>query len=216
MQIFLDSAELDLIKKYVSWGVVDGVTTNPSLILKSGADLKSRILEICELVPGPVSCEVVAEDVTGMVEQGRLFSKWADNIFVKIPITSNGLEAVKILSQEGIHTNVTLIFNAMQALLAAKAGATLVSPFVGRLEDIGQDGISLVEEIVNIFGLYNIETKVLSASLRTTKHVLDSARAGADIVTIPPQLLDQLLVHPLTKSGLEKFMEDAKKTGVNF
>lgn len=210
MQIFIDSADLDQLLKYNQWGIVDGVTTNPTIIFQSQANLKMRIQEICKIVSGPVSSEVTVEDAESMVRQGVEMASWAANVYVKVPCTPNGLIAAKILNDQGIHVNVTLVFNPLQALLAAKAGATLVSPFVGRLDDISEDGLGLLADIVQIYTNYGFETKVLSASIRTLQHVVESARIGADIVTLPPKLLDQMLNHPLTASGLKKFMEDAK------
>ena len=210
MQIFIDSADLDQLRKYIQWGIVDGVTTNPTIIFQSQASLKTRIQEICSIVSGPVSSEVTVEDAESMVRQGVEMASWASNVYVKVPCTPNGLIAAKELSSQGINVNVTLVFNPLQALLAAKAGATLVSPFVGRLDDISEDGLGLLAEIVQIYANYGFETKVLSASIRTLQHVIESARIGADIITLPPKLLDQMMIHPLTTSGLEKFMEDAK------
>ena len=208
MQIFLDSADLELIKKYADWGIIDGVTTNPSLMAKEGKDPKTVIMEITKLVDGPISVEVVAEDADTMVKQAKTVSAWHSNIYAKIPMTAEGLKAVKMVTAMGIKTNVTLIFSVSQAVLAAKAGATLVSPFVGRVDDISGDGMKLVEEIVSAFNYYGFETKVLAASIRHPRHVVDSIAAGADIATIPPQLLDKLVKHPLTDNGLAKFMAD--------
>lgn len=208
MKIFLDTANLKDIKKYASWGIVDGVTTNPSLIAKEGANLEKRTKEIAEIVDGPISAEVVATDAEGMVKEARVYAKWAPNIYVKIPMISEGLKAVKVLSAEKISTNVTLVFSLGQALLAAKAGATVVSPFVGRLDDISQDGMALIEEIVQAFSNYEFETGVLVASVRTPRHVHEAAILGADIATVPPQILDELISHELTDKGLKKFLED--------
>jgi len=210
MQIFIDSADLDQLRKYSQWGIVDGVTTNPTIIFQSQANLKTRIQEICKIVSGPVSSEVTVEDAESMVKQGIEMASWAPNVYVKVPCTPNGLIAARILNDQGIHVNVTLVFNPLQALLAAKAGATLVSPFVGRLDDISEDGLGLLADIVEIYANYGFDTQVLSASIRTLHHVIESARIGADIITLPPKLLDQMLNHPLTSSGLHKFMEDAK------
>jgi transaldolase len=211
MQFFLDTANLDEIKKYASWGIVDGVTTNPSLIAKEGVSLEKRIKEIAEVVDGPISSEVIATDLDGMLKEGRKYAKWHKNIYVKVPMTADGLRAVKVFKAEGIHTNVTLVFSASQALLAAKAGATLVSPFIGRLDDISQDGIELISDIVQIFDNYMIDTKVLVASIRHPRHVVDAALIGADIGTMPASVLDMLIKHPLTDIGIEKFLSDWKK-----
>lgn len=211
MQFFLDTANLDEIKKYASWGIVDGVTTNPSLIAKEGVSLEKRIKEIAEVVDGPISSEVIATDLDGMLKEGRKYAKWHKNIYVKVPMTADGLRAVKVFKTEGIHTNVTLVFSATQALLAAKAGATLVSPFIGRLDDISQDGIELISDIVQIFDNYMIDTKVLVASIRHPRHVVDAALIGADIGTMPASVLDMLIKHPLTDIGIEKFLSDWKK-----
>lgn len=211
MQFFLDTANLDEIKKYASWGIVDGVTTNPSLIAKEGVSLKKRIKEIAEVVDGPISSEVIATDLEGMLKEGRKYAKWHKNIYVKVPMTADGLRAVKVFKEEGIHTNVTLVFSASQALLAAKAGATLVSPFIGRLDDISQDGMQLISDIVQIFDNYMIDTKVLVASIRHPRHVVDAALIGADIGTMPASVLDMLIKHPLTDIGIEKFLADWKK-----
>ncbi len=211
MQFFLDTANLDEIKKYASWGIVDGVTTNPSLIAKEGVSLEKRIKEIAEVVDGPISSEVIATDLDGMLIEGRKYAKWHKNIYVKVPMTADGLRAVKVFKAEGIHTNVTLVFSATQALLAAKAGATLVSPFIGRLDDISQDGIELISDIVQIFDNYMIDTKVLVASIRHPRHVVDAALIGADIGTMPASVLDMLIKHPLTDIGIEKFLSDWKK-----
>ena len=210
MQIFLDSADLDQIRKFNQLGIVDGITTNPSIIFNAKSDLKTRIQEICAIVNGPVSSEVTVEDAEHMVKQGLEMASWAKNVYVKVPCTPNGLIAAKILNDQGIKVNVTLIFNPIQALLAAKSGATLVSPFVGRLDEISDNGMDLVADIVEIFSNYNLKTKVLAASIRTNQHVIEAAKIGADIVTLPPKLIDQLLTHPLTTSGLAKFMDDSK------
>lgn len=211
MKFFLDTANLDEIKKYAAWGVVDGVTTNPSLIAKEGVSLESRIKEILEVVDGPISSEVIATKSEGMLEEARKYAAWHENIFVKVPMTAEGLKTVSVLSKEGIKTNVTLVFSAGQALLAAKAGATLISPFVGRLDDISEDGMGLIAEIVEIYANYGIETEILSASIRHPRHVIESARMGADIATIPPDIFGKLVKHPLTDSGLEKFLSDWEK-----
>ncbi len=208
MQIFLDTANVTDIKQYASWGIVDGVTTNPSLMAKEGTDPKAAITEITQVVDGPISVEVVAEDVDTMVEQARTVAAWHPNIYAKIPMTAAGLQAVKQLSAEGVKTNVTLVFSVTQALLAAKAGATLVSPFVGRVDDIGGEGLTLVADIVQTFREYGLSTLVLAASLRHMGHITGCLRVGADIATLPPRLLDQMLAHPQTDSGLAKFNAD--------
>jgi transaldolase len=210
MKFFLDTANLDDIKKYYEWGVVDGVTTNPSLIAKEGVSLKKRTIDICNIVDGPVSAEVVATSVSGMLKEAHEYITWHENVVIKIPLIPDGLKAVKVLSGEGIKTNVTLCFSASQALLAAKAGATYVSPFVGRLDDISQDGMELISEIRQIFDNYNINTEILFASTRHPRHVVDAAKLGADVCTMPPAVLEKLVKHPLTDIGLEKFLEDWK------
>ncbi len=211
MQFFLDTADLDDIKKYAAWGIVDGVTTNPSLIAKEGVDLETRIKEIAEVVDGPISAEVVSEDAEGMIQEGRRAAKWHKNIFVKVPMTSEGLKAVKVFSAEGIRTNVTLVFSVSQAVMAAKAGATLISPFVGRLDDISEEGMQLIADIRQVFDNYGFETLILSASIRHPKHVVDSLLIGADIATMPPSIFDKLVKHPLTDKGLEAFLADWEK-----
>lgn len=208
MQFFLDTADLEAIKQYADWGIVDGITTNPTLMAKEGIDPERRIKDIAALIDGPISMEVVAADAAGMIEQAKRVATWHENIFAKIPMTAEGLKAVSVLSQEGISTNVTLVFSITQAILAAKAGATLVSPFVGRLDDIGHDGMQLVADIVKIFEQYGAPTQVLAASIRHPQHVVAAMKAGADIATIPPSLLPKLIAHPLTDKGLETFMQD--------
>jgi len=210
MQIFLDTADLDQLNKFNQWGIIDGVTTNPTIIFNSQANLKTRIKEICSIISGPVSSEVTVEDAEGMVKQGLEMASWASNVYIKVPCTPNGLIACRKLTEQGVHVNVTLIFNPMQALLAAKAGATLVSPFVGRLDEISQDGLELVADIVQIFNNYDFKTRVLAASIMTIQHVMESARIGCHVITLKPELLEKMLNHPLTKQGLNKFMEDAK------
>jgi transaldolase len=211
MQFFLDTANIESIKKFVSWGVVDGVTTNPSLIAKEGVSLEKRIKEIAEVVDGPISSEVIATDAEGMIKEGREYVKWHKNIYVKLPMTPAGLEACKVLTSEGVKTNVTLVFSSSQALLAAKAGATLISPFVGRLDDISEDGMALIAEIVEIFRNFDIKTKVLAASIRHPRHVIDAARLGADIATMPPEILEKMVKHPLTDKGIAAFLADWEK-----
>lgn len=212
MLLFLDTANLDEIKRYAALGLVDGVTTNPSLIAKEKTTLKKRIQEIAAIVNGPISSEVVTEDPEEMITQGRQYTAWHKNIYVKVPLTEAGLKACRVLSNEGIKVNVTLIFQAAQALLAAKAGAAFVSPFIGRLDDISQDGMQIITEIMDIFMNYNITTKVLVASTRHPRHIVDAARLGADICTMPPEVMEKLLHHPLTDIGQEKFLSDYKKT----
>lgn len=213
MKFFIDTANIDEIKKANELGMVDGVTTNPSLVAKEGREFKGLIKEICDIVDGPVSAEVVSTDAEGMVKEAGELAKLADNIVVKIPMLEEGLKAVKILAQEGINTNVTLCFSAIQALMAAKAGAAYISPFVGRLDDIGHIGMELVEEIITIYDNYGFETEVIVASVRNPIHVLEAALMGADIATIPFKVIQQLTKHPLTDIGVEKFLADWKKQG---
>ena len=208
MKIFMDTANVDEIKQYVDWGVVYGVTTNPSLIAKSGRTQAEVIPEIAALVSGPVSAEVISTECTGMVEEARKLAKIASNVVIKIPCIPEGLKAVKILSAEGIKTNVTLVFSMSQALLAARAGATFVSPFIGRLDDIGQDGVKLVDNIVKAFKLYGIETEVIAASIRNIEHVEKVMLTGCQIATIPTKVLAQMINHQLTDKGLAQFMAD--------
>ena len=210
MKIFLDTANIDEIKEGASWGIVDGVTTNPSLIAREGRDFKEVVKEICEIVDGPISAEVISEDSEGMISEARELVKIHKNIVIKIPMTVEGLKAVSILSKEGIKTNVTLIFSPNQALLAAKAGATYVSPFLGRLDDVGSQGMDLVRTIVEIFFNYDYDTEVIAASIRHPLHVVDAALAGAHIATIPMKVLQQMVKHPLTDKGIESFMNDWK------
>lgn len=211
MKFFLDTADMADIKKYAAWGIVDGVTTNPSIIAKEGVDLETRIKEIAEIVDGPISAEVLATEADAMIKEGRRIAKWHKNVYVKVPMTSEGLKAVKVFSNEGIHTNVTLVFSISQAVMAAKAGATLVSPFVGRLDDISEDGMQLVTDIVHVFRTYGYDTEVLAASIRHPKHVVDAMMGGADIATMPPTLFDKLASHPLTDKGLAAFLKDWEK-----
>lgn len=211
MKIFIDTADIDEIKEAQSLGVLDGVTTNPSLVAKSGKPFEACIKEILEVVPGPVSVEVVALDHDGMVAEAKTFAAWADNVVVKVPIIREGLKAIKTLSDEGIKVNVTLCFSPMQALLAAKAGAAYISPFVGRLDDISTDGMELIQQVVDIYGNYAYDTEVLVASVRNPLHVVAAALMGADVCTIPLKVIDQLLKHPLTNSGLEAFLADWEK-----
>ena len=208
MKIFMDTANVEEIKQYVDWGVVYGVTTNPSLIAKSGRTQAEVISEIAALVSGPVSAEVISTECAGMVEEARKLAKIAGNVVIKIPCIPEGLKAVKILSAEGIKTNVTLVFSMAQALLAARAGATYVSPFIGRLDDINQDGVKLVDNIVKAFKLYGIETEVIAASIRNIEHVEKVMLTGCQIATIPTKVLAQMINHPLTDKGLAQFMAD--------
>ncbi len=208
MEFFIDTANLDEIKMASELGLVDGVTTNPSLIAKEKCDFKERIKEICEIVDGPVSAEVVSIQTQKMVEEARELASIAPNVVIKIPMITEGLKATKILAQEGIKVNMTLIFSPLQALLAAKAGAYFVSPFVGRLDDISHRGMDLVRDIVDIFENYAFDTKIIVASIRNPIHVLEAALLGADIATIPYKVIAQLAKHPLTDQGLEKFMAD--------
>ena len=208
MKIFIDSAVVEEISEAESWGIIDGVTTNPSLIAKSGRDFKEVIHEITSIVDGPISAETVALDSETMLKDARDFATWHPNIVVKIPLTAEGLKAVKILSAEGIKTNVTLCFSAAQGLLAAKAGATYVSPFMGRLDDISQSGLTLIEELVELYEIHGFATEVLAASIRSPRHVVDAALVGAHVATIPFKVLGQLVKHPLTDRGLEQFMAD--------
>jgi transaldolase len=213
MKFFIDTANIDEIKKANELGMVDGVTTNPSLVAKEGREFKGLIKEICDIVDGPVSAEVDSTEAEGMVKEARELANLADNIVVKIPMLEEGLKAVKTLAREKINTNVTLCFSPIQALMAAKAGAAYISPFVGRLDDIGQIGMELVEEIITIYDNYGFETEVIVASVRNPTHVLDAALMGADIATIPFKVIQQLTKHPLTDIGVEKFLADWKKQG---
>jgi transaldolase len=213
MQLFLDTTDIGLLKELTATGLVDGVTTNPSLIAKSGRPMLEVIAEICELVEGPVSAEVAATDVEDMLAEGEKLAKVAANVVVKLPLTRNGLIATAEFAVQGIETNVTLCFSAAQALLAAKAGATYISPFVGRLDDHGADGMGLIQEIRAIYDNYGYDTEILAASIRTPAHVTAAALAGADCATIPPGVFADLFKHPLTEKGLEQFMSDWAKTG---
>lgn len=214
MKFFIDTANLDEIKEAVELGLIDGVTTNPSLIAKeAGVDFKKHIAQICELVNGDVSAEVNSLDTEGMLAEGRELAKIASNVVIKVPLTLDGLKACRTFRSEGTKVNVTLCFSAAQALLAAKAGASYISPFIGRLDDIGQDGMALIRDIVDIYGNYNFETEVLAASIRHPMHIVDCALAGADVATIPFKVITQLVKHPLTDKGLEGFMSDWKKSG---
>ncbi|MEK0083644.1 fructose-6-phosphate aldolase [Benzoatithermus flavus] len=215
MRFFIDTADVAEIADLAASGLVDGVTTNPSLVAKTGRNFLEVVREICELVPGPVSAEVTAVHYEGMLAEGRKLAKLAPNVCVKLPLTWDGLKACKALSSEGTQVNVTLCFSAGQALLAAKAGATFVSPFVGRLDDIGHEGMQLISDIVEIFRNYpdTIRTEVLVASVRTPNHVIEAARLGAHVATLPPKVLRDLVQHPLTDKGLAAFLKDWEKTG---
>ena len=216
MLFFLDTADIQEIKTGLDWGMVDGVTTNPSLIAMQGKSYLPTVQEIARLVPGPVSGEVLATDYEGMLDQGRRLAELADNVVVKVPLGPPGLRAVQTLAAEGIKSNVTLCFSSAQALLAGKAGAAYISPFIGRLDDVGQDGMQLIEEVVEIYEHYDFETQVLVASVRHPMHVVQSAELGADVVTLPFKVLEKLYEHPLTDVGLDRFLSDWKKTGKSF
>ena len=211
MKFFLDTANIDEIRELASWGIVDGVTTNPSLCSKENLKFDELVREICRLVPGPVSVECVATAAADIVVEARGLAAVAPNVVIKIPVCVEGLKATKILAAEGIHVNMTLVFSATQALLAAKSGARYVSPFIGRLDDISQDGMGLIEEIVTIFENYRIETEVIVASVRHPRHVVEAALLGADIATIPASILKKMVAHPLTVSGMETFLKDWAK-----
>ena len=213
MKFFVDTAEIDAIAELNDLGMVDGVTTNPSLILKSGRDILEVTKEICDLVDGPVSAEVVATKADDMIAEGRKLAKIADNIAIKVPLTWDGLKACKVFSSEGHMVNVTLCFSANQALLAAKAGATFISPFIGRLDDINVDGMDLIQDIRTIYDNYDLKTEILAASIRTVTHITESARIGADVITAPPGVIKKMADHPLTDKGLETFLADWAKTG---
>ncbi|MGB0556901.1 MAG: fructose-6-phosphate aldolase [Paracoccaceae bacterium] len=213
MKFFLDTAEIDQIAELNALGMVDGVTTNPSLIMKSGRDIIGVTREICSIVSGPVSAEVTATEATAMIAEGRKLGEIAENIAVKVPLTWDGLKACKTLRDDGFMVNVTLCFSANQALLAAKAGASFISPFVGRLDDINLDGMGLIEDIRIIYDNYGFETEILAASIRTVNHVLECARIGADVMTAPPAVIRSLASHPLTDKGLAAFLADIEKTG---
>lgn len=213
MKFFVDTAEIDEIKALLETGLLDGVTTNPSLIAKSGRNILEVLKEICELVPGAVSGEVTTTVAADMIAEGKKLAAIADNLVVKLPLTFDGIKACYALSQEGIKTNVTLCFSSAQALLAAKAGATYISPFVGRLDDIAQDGMGLISDICQVYSMYpDIHTEVLVASIRNPIHLMEAAKMGADVATIPPKVIHQLFKHPLTDAGLEAFMKDVAST----
>jgi transaldolase len=208
MKFFLDTANLKEIREIASWGVLDGVTTNPSLVAKENVRFEDLLAEICAVCPGPVSAEAVSEAAPSIIEEGRRLANIAANIAVKVPITVEGLKAIKVLSSEGIAVNTTLIFSPTQALLAAKAGARFVSPFIGRLDDIAQEGMGLIEEIAQIFENYCLECEIIVASVRHPRHIVDAAKIGADICTVPFAVMDKLIKHPLTDLGIEKFLKD--------
>jgi transaldolase len=211
VKIFLDTADIDEIRTVARWGVLDGVTTNPTLYGKVGGSYESILEEICRITPGPVSAEVVAEDVDGMLTEGRHFARLAPNIVVKVPMSETGLEAMSRFAEEGIKTNCTLIFSANQGLLAAKAGASLLSPFVGRLDDINQDGMEVIRELVGIVEMHGLDTEVLAASIRHPRHMTEAALAGAHVATLPFKVLKQMVHHPLTDSGIVQFRKDWEK-----
>ena len=213
MRFFVDTADIAAIRELHELGMVDGVTTNPSLILKSGRNIAEVTREICEMVPGPVSAEVVASDAEGMIREGKHLAQIAPNVTVKVPLTWDGLKACKALSDDGHMVNVTLCFTAAQALLAAKAGATFISPFIGRLDDIGLDGMELIADIRRIYDNYGYETNVLAASIRSVNHIIECARIGADVITAPPAVIKAMASHVLTDKGLEQFNADWAKTG---
>lgn len=211
MKIFIDMANIDEIKKANEWGVIDSVTTNPSLVAKEGKDFKLLINEILGIIDGPISVEAISTDAEGMVKEAIEMSEWSHNIVVKIPMIPEGLKAVKILNGRNVKTNVTLIFSVNQAILAAKAGATYVSPFIGRLDDIGHDGMQIVRDMVNVFKLYNFKTEIIIASIRHLLHVIEAAKAGAYVTTIPFNVIDNMFNHPLIDAGLKKFLSDWEK-----
>lgn len=211
MKIFLDTANLESIRKFNDMGLLDGITTNPSLMSKEGGNPKDGMAEITKIIKGDVSLEVLSTDYSGMIEEGQNLRNYGENVVVKVPMTPDGLKACKSLTAEGIPVNVTLIFSSNQAVLAAKAGAKYVSPFIGRLDDIGQDGMNLIKEIKIIFSNYSFQTQILVASIRHPLHVVDAAKIGADVVTLPPAVLDKMLKHPLTDIGLKNFLADWEK-----
>jgi len=213
MKFFVDTADTAAIKELYDTGLLDGVTTNPSLIAKSGRDFKEVIAEICGIVPGPVSAEVASLEYDGMISEGEHLAKIASNVVIKLPLTLNGLKATKYFKEKGVKTNVTLCFSANQALLAAKAGATYISPFIGRLDDMNIDGVELIENIRIIYDNYGFETEILAASIRSPNHVTQVALAGADVATIPPDVIKKLANHPLTNAGIEGFLKDWAATG---
>jgi transaldolase len=216
MKIFLDTANLEAIRKFNDMGLLDGITTNPSLMSKEGGNPKNVMEEITKIIKGDVSLEVVSTEYSGMIEEGKRLRQYGENVVVKVPMTPDGLKACKYFYSQGIPVNVTLVFSPNQALLAAKSGAKYISPFIGRLDDIGQDGMSLIEDIREIFDNYDFKTQILVASIRHPMHVVEAAKIGADVVTLPPAVLDKMLQHPLTDIGLENFLSDWKKlnTGI--
>ena len=215
MKLFIDTANVEEIRAAAEMGVICGVTTNPSLVAREGRNFKDVVAEICEIVDGPVSAEVISLDHEGMIDEAKQIAKWSSNIVIKLPMGAEGLKATKVLSGMGINTNVTLIFSANQALLAARAGATYVSPFLGRLDDISMEGMKTVEDIVSIFDIHSIDTQVIAASIRNPIHVTQAALAGAHIATVPFKVIEMMTKHPLTDAGIEKFLADWKKAGVN-
>ncbi len=215
MKLFIDTANVEEIRAAAEMGVICGVTTNPSLVAREGRNFKDVVAEICEIVDGPVSAEVISLDHEGMIEEAKQIAKWSSNIVIKLPMCAEGLKATKVLSGMGINTNVTLIFSANQALLAARAGATYVSPFLGRLDDISMEGMKTGEDIVSIFDIHSIDTQVIAASIRNPIHVTQAALAGAHIATVPFKVIEMMTKHPLTDAGIEKFLADWKKAGVN-
>ena len=214
MKFFIDTGDIAEIRECQAQGIIDGVTTNPSLVARTGRKYRDVVTEICEVVDGPISAEVLSTDLKGMLEEGRAWAKLHKNIVVKIPLIPDGLKAVRTLKEEGTRTNVTLCFSATQAILAAKAGAAFISPFIGRLDDIGETGMELIQKIVAIYNNYDFATEVLVASVRNPTHVVDAALLGADVCTVPFNVLQQLIKHPLTDIGLKKFIEDGKKIPV--
>ena len=213
MEFFLDTADVEVIREFKETGLINGITTNPSLVAKSGKDFKKILKEISKMIKGPISAEVTAIECKGMIAEAKILSKISKNIVIKLPLTEEGLKACKILNSKKIKTNVTLCFSAAQALIAAKAGASFISPFVGRLDDIGENGMNLIEDIVVMYENYGFETEVLVASVRTNQHVIDAAVIGAHVATLPPKVIHELYEHPLTKKGLDAFLDDWKKTG---
>ncbi len=211
MKFFLDTADVDEIRQAVAWGVLDGVTTNPTLASREQRSFREMIEEIASIVDGPVSAETVSLDVEGMIAEARAVTSWASNVVAKIPMTANGLTAVRQLADEGVPTNVTLVFSATQGLMAAKAGATFVSPFLGRLDDVSADGMQVVRDLSEIFTIYDYEAEIIASSIRNPLHIIAAAKAGADVATIPFKVLEQMLHHPLTDAGLERFLSDWKK-----
>ena len=211
MKIFIDTANIEEIRMANEWGVIDGVTTNPTLVAKEGKDFKSIVNQILSIVDGPISVEVISTDAVGMVKEALDMAKWSKNIVIKIPMIPEGLKAVKILNEKDVKTNVTLVFSVNQAILAAKAGATYVSPFIGRLDDIGHEGIQIIKDLVEIYKKYGFKTEIIVASVRHPLHVIESAKIGAHVATIPFSVIEKMFKHPLTDIGLEKFLKDWKK-----